>query len=591
MFLQVAQRDTWDIAELPRAAARCTTTRSCFSRRCACLCCCASEESRRATTGRRSARTRRRRRRSASTPSAGRCWRWRSQLGDDRRSSGVFFAFYYNNLFPEQVFNISRSIEIILGPIIGGVGTLFGPILGAAVLTLLSATASPTLLAALGWEIPGIKQVFYGVVLLAVIMFLPNGIWPCHSAWSSNDRRATRRRRHQQVLPRPARRCATRPSTMPERRINALIGPNGAGKTHDLQHGRRRLRPTPDDTSSDGKKHPGPAARTRCCARASAAPSRSSSRSPRRSGAHRDRRAARRPRLIRHATSADAAAYPRAAQASPDQRDLPPADSLTLPDRKRLEVARALATAPEAAAARRGDGRAAADRGATRWSSVPARAQRASGPHHPADRARDARGDGARAAEVVVVQPRRDDRARARRQEIARNPAVLDVLSRREEARGLLPAPGQAAWISSTATPRRWPTCRSRSRQARSSRSSAPTARGKTSLIRAIARHRARRAPGIVRFDGHRHHRLAEPSRLQTWASARSPRAARCFPTLTRAREPRDGRHAAARARRGEARRSTRVFAHVPAPRRAPRRSRPARCPAASSRCSPSAAA
>jgi branched-chain amino acid transport system permease protein len=91
--------------------------------------------------------------------------------------AGVFYAFYYNNLFPEQVFGISRSIEIILGPVIGGVGTLFGPILGAAVLTVLSDTLTE-LLAALGWEIPGIKQVFYGVVLLAVVMFLPNGIWP-----------------------------------------------------------------------------------------------------------------------------------------------------------------------------------------------------------------------------------------------------------------------------------------------------------------------------------------------------------------------------------------------------------------------------
>jgi branched-chain amino acid transport system permease protein len=91
--------------------------------------------------------------------------------------SGVFFAFYYNNLFPEQIFNISRSIEIILGPIIGGVGTLFGPILGAAVLTIL-ADVITEVLAALGWEIPGIKQVFYGIVLLAVIMFLPHGIWP-----------------------------------------------------------------------------------------------------------------------------------------------------------------------------------------------------------------------------------------------------------------------------------------------------------------------------------------------------------------------------------------------------------------------------
>jgi branched-chain amino acid transport system permease protein len=91
--------------------------------------------------------------------------------------SGVFFAFYYNNLFPHEIFNISRSIEIILGPIIGGVGTLFGPILGAAVLTLLSDGITEGLAAA-GWEIPGIKQVFYGVVLLAVVMFLPNGIWP-----------------------------------------------------------------------------------------------------------------------------------------------------------------------------------------------------------------------------------------------------------------------------------------------------------------------------------------------------------------------------------------------------------------------------
>ena len=91
--------------------------------------------------------------------------------------SGVFFAFYYNNLFPEQIFGMNRSIELILGPVIGGVGTLFGPILGAAVLTLLSDGITEGLALA-GWEIPGIKQVFYGLVLLAVVMFLPHGIWP-----------------------------------------------------------------------------------------------------------------------------------------------------------------------------------------------------------------------------------------------------------------------------------------------------------------------------------------------------------------------------------------------------------------------------
>ncbi|WP_374303192.1 branched-chain amino acid ABC transporter permease [Ferrovibrio sp.] len=91
--------------------------------------------------------------------------------------SGVFFAFYYNNLFPEQIFSMARSIELILGPIIGGVGSLFGPILGAVVLTAL-AEAVTEIMHALGYEIPGIKQVFYGICLLVVIIYLPHGIWP-----------------------------------------------------------------------------------------------------------------------------------------------------------------------------------------------------------------------------------------------------------------------------------------------------------------------------------------------------------------------------------------------------------------------------
>ncbi len=91
--------------------------------------------------------------------------------------SGVFFAFYYNNLFPEQIFSMNRSIELILGPIIGGVGSLFGPILGAFVLTLL-AEGLNEVVHGLGYDIPGIKQVFYGVCLAVVIMYLPHGIWP-----------------------------------------------------------------------------------------------------------------------------------------------------------------------------------------------------------------------------------------------------------------------------------------------------------------------------------------------------------------------------------------------------------------------------
>jgi branched-chain amino acid transport system permease protein len=104
--------------------------------------------------------------------------------------AGAFFAFYYNNLFPEQVFHISRSIEIILGPIIGGIGAPFGPIVGAFLLTGASELMQ-NLLIAIGFDVPGAKQVFYGVALLLVVIVLPGGVWP----WLAARLRLTRSER------------------------------------------------------------------------------------------------------------------------------------------------------------------------------------------------------------------------------------------------------------------------------------------------------------------------------------------------------------------------------------------------------------
>ena len=91
--------------------------------------------------------------------------------------AGMFYAFFYNNLFPEQIFSISRSIEIMLGPIIGGIGTLFGPIVGGFVLTGLAESLREVMLL-LGVDVPGVIQIFYGICLLLVVVLLPNGIWP-----------------------------------------------------------------------------------------------------------------------------------------------------------------------------------------------------------------------------------------------------------------------------------------------------------------------------------------------------------------------------------------------------------------------------
>ena len=90
---------------------------------------------------------------------------------------GVFYGFYYRNLFPSQVFDISRSIELILAPIIGGLGTVFGPIVGAIVLTPLG-EALTALVQRLGVNAPGAKAIFYGLTLMVIISLQPSGVWP-----------------------------------------------------------------------------------------------------------------------------------------------------------------------------------------------------------------------------------------------------------------------------------------------------------------------------------------------------------------------------------------------------------------------------
>ena len=154
--------------------------------------------------------------------------------------AGVFFAFYYNNLFPEQIFNMGRSIEIILAPIIGGVGTLFGPVIGAALLTLLSegvteAAAGPAS------GTPGLKQILYGVALGLSIMFMPHGVWPgiarrlgprrATPRTRANERLAAARRRAVSKSFRGLRAVADASIRCAQGEIVALIGPNGAGKT------------------------------------------------------------------------------------------------------------------------------------------------------------------------------------------------------------------------------------------------------------------------------------------------------------------------------------------------------------------------
>jgi branched-chain amino acid transport system permease protein len=90
-------------------------------------------------------------------------------------AAGAFYAFYYNNLYPETIFSMHKSIELLLGVVVGGLGTLFGPVLGAFVLTLLGEAMTRL---AERIDIDGVKQIALGICLLLIIVFRPEGLWP-----------------------------------------------------------------------------------------------------------------------------------------------------------------------------------------------------------------------------------------------------------------------------------------------------------------------------------------------------------------------------------------------------------------------------
>ena len=88
---------------------------------------------------------------------------------------GTFYAFYLFSLQPNTVFGIPLSVEIIIRPIIGGAGTLLGPILGSFILTPLG-ELSRQYFGQSGLH--GAHLIVYGALLVAVVLFLPQGAYP-----------------------------------------------------------------------------------------------------------------------------------------------------------------------------------------------------------------------------------------------------------------------------------------------------------------------------------------------------------------------------------------------------------------------------
>ncbi len=87
--------------------------------------------------------------------------------------AGTFYANYIFYIHPDSLFGMGLSIELILRPIIGGLGTIFGPVIGSFILTPLS-EITRAYFAKGGLE--GLHLIIYGILAILVVLFMPKGI-------------------------------------------------------------------------------------------------------------------------------------------------------------------------------------------------------------------------------------------------------------------------------------------------------------------------------------------------------------------------------------------------------------------------------
>lgn len=86
-------------------------------------------------------------------------------------AGGAFYVQYLHYIDPHIAYGPGVSVEALVGPIVGGLGTIWGPLLGATVLHILAEATRGFM-----GDAPGINLVVYGAVLILMVMFLPRGI-------------------------------------------------------------------------------------------------------------------------------------------------------------------------------------------------------------------------------------------------------------------------------------------------------------------------------------------------------------------------------------------------------------------------------
>jgi branched-chain amino acid transport system permease protein len=88
---------------------------------------------------------------------------------------GSFHACYIKSIDPESTMSLDLSILIALMAMLGGAGSLWGPIIGAGVLIPLKSYLNEWLGAAAG--LVGIDLIIYAIIIMVITAFEPRGIW------------------------------------------------------------------------------------------------------------------------------------------------------------------------------------------------------------------------------------------------------------------------------------------------------------------------------------------------------------------------------------------------------------------------------
>jgi ABC-type branched-subunit amino acid transport system ATPase component/ABC-type branched-subunit amino acid transport system permease subunit len=96
--------------------------------------------------------------------------------------AGGVYAYFLSFIDPRGMFDILVSVQLVLAALIGGRGTIWGPVLGAFVVVPASELTNNLASA------EGLHLFAFGLVLGAVVLFLPHGLIPTVQRWWSQRR-------------------------------------------------------------------------------------------------------------------------------------------------------------------------------------------------------------------------------------------------------------------------------------------------------------------------------------------------------------------------------------------------------------------